>query len=54
LQCYGWGDAVGQYQDKPWYLVANVTRPTNDGWFNAHYINDGKNANVVDTGVPAC
>lgn len=59
LQCYGWGDAVGQYQDRLWYRVANVTRPTNagvpnTGWLNAHYINDGKNANVIDVGVSAC
>lgn len=59
LQCYAWGDAVGPYNDQLWYYVNNVTRPAvagraNVGYLNAHYINDGKNANQVDAGVPAC
>jgi hypothetical protein len=59
LICYGWGDAVGPYNDKLWYDVSNVTRPTangvaNDGWLNAHYIADGKSANELDAGVPVC
>jgi hypothetical protein len=59
LICYGWGDAVGQYQDVLWYDVANVTRPTADGvanvgWLNAHYIDDGKSSNQVDPGVSPC
>jgi hypothetical protein len=59
LQCYAWGDAVGPYNDSLWYYVLNVTRETNNGvpnvgMLNAHYINDGKVANVVDAGVPAC
>jgi hypothetical protein len=58
LRCYGWGDAVGP-GDRLWYYVSNVTRPTNAGvanagWLNAHYINDGKLANQIDAGVPAC
>jgi hypothetical protein len=53
LQCYAWGDAVGPYSDRLWYYANNVTRPTvagrvNVGYLNAHYINDGKYANVVD------
>lgn len=59
LQCYATGDAVGAFNDRLWYHVNNVTRPTvsgraNVGYLNAHYINDGKNANVVDAGVPKC
>lgn len=59
LQCYAWGDAVGPYNDQLWYYANNVTRPTvsgrtNVGYLNAHYINDGKNANVVDAGVSQC
>lgn len=59
LRCYDWGDAVGQYNDHLWYSVLNVSRPanaarTNDGWLNAHYIDDGKRADEVDLGVPAC
>jgi surface antigen len=59
LICYGSGDAVGAYANSLWYQVANVTRPTvngtaNAGWLNAHYINDGKAANQVDSGVPQC
>lgn len=59
LQCYGWGDAVGKFNDTLWYRVANVTRPTvegriDSGWLNAHYINDGKNASQVDAGVSPC
>jgi hypothetical protein len=60
LECYGWGDAVGPYNDRLWYRVSNLIRPTvpaggaNTGWLNAHYINDGQKANVVDAGVPAC
>ena len=59
LQCYAFGDAVGQYQNRLWYYVTNVTRRTvagmaNQGYLNAHYINDGQVANVVDAGVPAC
>ena len=59
LHCYAFGDSVGRYNDKLWYRVTNVTRPTingrpNTGFLNAHYINDGKLANQVDAGVPAC
>jgi hypothetical protein len=61
LQCYAWGDAVGAYNNTLWYYANNVTRPTvsangqpNVGFLNAHYINDGQAANVVDAGVPAC
>ena len=59
LQCYAFGDAVGRYNNSLWYYVNDVTRPTNNGrpnvgFLNAHYINDGQNANVVDAGVPAC
>ena len=59
LQCYAFGDAVGQYNDSLWYYVTNVSRPTNNGvanvgYLNAHYINDGAVANQVDAGVPPC
>jgi hypothetical protein len=59
LDCYGAGDPVGPYNDSLWYYVENVTRPTNagvpnDGWLNAHYINDGLVANRVDAGVVPC
>jgi hypothetical protein len=59
LQCYAFGDSVGSYNDRLWYRVTNVTRPTNNGqpntgYLNAHYINDGKDANDIDSGVPAC
>jgi uncharacterized membrane protein YgcG len=61
LQCYAWGDAVGAYSNRLWYYVNNVTRPIvpsngqpNVGYLNAHYINDGAPANVVDTGVGQC
>jgi hypothetical protein len=59
LQCYAWGDAVGPYNNTLWYYALNVTRPsnagvTNQGYLNAHYINDGKSANQIDAGVPQC
>lgn len=59
LECYAFGQAVGPYNDRLWYQALNVTRPTIDGmadqgYLNAHYINDGKAANQVDPGVPAC
>ena len=61
LTCYASGDAVGPYANRIWYYVSNLTRPTvpkintlNVGFLNAHYINDGKLANQVDAGVPAC
>jgi len=60
LECYAFGQAIGPYNDSLWYYVLDVTRPTNyngvanEGMLNAHYINDGKAANVVDAGVPAC
>jgi hypothetical protein len=59
LQCYGWGQAIGQYNNRLWYRSANLTRPSapgrsNVGWLNAHFINDGSNTNVVDAGVPPC
>lgn len=59
LQCYAWGDSVGPYNDTLWYFVKNLTRPTvgslpDQGYLNAHYINDGKLANQVDAGVPPC
>ena len=59
LECYAFGQAIGPYSDRLWYFVLNLSRPVNDGVTNqgmldAHYINDGKAANVVDAGVPAC
>jgi hypothetical protein len=59
LVCYATGDVVGPYNDSLWYKVANVTRPSNNGapntgFLNAHYIDDGQVANVVDAGVAAC
>jgi hypothetical protein len=59
LVCYAFGDSVGPYNDSLWYKVDNITRPTingqtDAGFLNAHYIDDGKNANQVDDGVPAC
>ena len=59
LQCYAFGQGVGPYDDTLWYFVQNITRPTIDGmddsgYLNAHYINDGQLAGVVDAGVPAC
>ena len=59
LKCYAWGDAVGPYSNRLWYYVLNMTRPTNagvtnQGYLNAHYINDGKLANQVDANVPGC
>jgi hypothetical protein len=59
LECYAWGDAVGAYNNRLWYKVLNVTRPTNagvanEGYLNAHYINDGLAANQIDAGVPQC
>jgi hypothetical protein len=59
LTCFAWGDSVGQFNDTLWYDVDNVTRPTNNGvpnsgYLNAHYINDGKLANQIDSGVPEC
>jgi hypothetical protein len=60
-QCYIWGDPVGAYANRLWYFVANITRPTvpdsgvqNTGYLNAHYINDGTNANQVVSGVNPC
>jgi hypothetical protein len=59
LQCFGWGQSIGTYGNRLWYRSANITRPNapgrvNAGWLNAHYVNDGKGANVIDPGVPAC
>ncbi|MEA2442541.1 MAG: hypothetical protein QOH76_3965 [Thermoleophilaceae bacterium] len=59
LHCYAWGDSVGQYDNRLWYFVDNVTRPTNagspnNGFLNAHYIDDGLKANEIDAGVPPC
>lgn len=59
LHCYAFGDEVGPYADRLWYYTTNVSRPTNDGqpnvgFLDAHYINDGKVANELDAGVPAC
>lgn len=59
LECYAWGDAVKPYSNRLWYFALNVSRPiaagvTNEGYLNAHYINDGKNANQIDAGVPQC
>lgn len=60
-QCFIWGDPIGAYANRLWYFVANITRPTvpgsgaaNTGYLNAHFINDGTNANQVVAGVPAC
>jgi cell wall-associated NlpC family hydrolase len=59
LRCYGWGEAIGAYGNRLWYSSANLTRPNapgraNVGWLNAHYVNDGQNANAVVPGVRPC
>ncbi|WP_018332003.1 CHAP domain-containing protein [Actinomycetospora chiangmaiensis] len=59
LRCYGWGESIGRYNDRLWYYSTNLTRPNapgrgNTGWLNAHYVNDGQNANVVVPGVRPC
>lgn len=59
LRCYSWGDAVGTYDNRLWYNVVNVTRPTNagvenSGYLNAHYIDGGLLANQINSGVPDC
>lgn len=57
--CYAWGTAVGTYQNRLWYYTHNVSRTvvgdrSNEGWLNAHYINDGVNANEITPGVSLC
>jgi hypothetical protein len=59
LVCYAWGDAVRPHGDRLWYSVRNVSRPTvgdklNQGYLNAHYIDDGRTANHVDPRVRIC
>ena len=61
LDCYAFGDAVGQYGNTLWYWVVNLTRTTvpssgaaNTGYLNAHYVNDNAPSRQVDAGVPAC
>lgn len=59
LRCYGWGEAIGRYGNRLWYSSADLTRPNapgrpNAGWLNAHYVNDGQNANAVVPGVKPC
>ena len=61
LSCYAFGDAAGKYNNTLWYYVSNITRTTvpgsganNVGYLNSHYINDGKLANQIDLGIPAC
>lgn len=61
VHCYIFGESVGHYNNRLWYHVSNVTRPTvavdgtvNAGYLSAHYINDGTVANEVVPGVPAC
>jgi hypothetical protein len=59
LRCYGWGEPIGRYGNRLWYSSADVTRPNapgraNVGWLNAHYVNDGQNANAVVPGVRPC
>ena len=51
------GDQIGPYNNRLWYFALDVSRPiaagvTNEGYLNAHYINDGKNANQINEGVP--
>jgi hypothetical protein len=60
LKCYGTGPAMGPYANHVWYQVSNQTRPTapgrpsNSGWLNAHFINDGLTSNQIDPSVPVC
>ncbi|WP_220187147.1 phospholipase A2 [Pseudonocardia pini] len=59
LDCHVWGEAVGPHGNRLWYRASNVTRPTvgsrpNDGFVNAHYVDDRTTANQVAGGVPAC
>lgn len=59
LACYTWGDAMGGHDNRLWYLVRNVSRPTvsgksNQGYLNGHYIDDGRKSNQVDSRVHFC
>ena len=59
LECHAWGESVGAHANRLWYRVQNVTTPTvggrpNDGFLNAHYVNDGTVANQVVANVRAC
>ena len=61
LMCYVYGEVVGNANNSLWYFVTNITRPTvyktgapNVGYLNAHYINDGMQANQTDAGVSQC
>lgn len=59
LNCYAWGESVGNYGNRLWYQAQNLNRPTvvgrsNNGFLNAHYVNDGMAANQIAAGVRAC
>jgi hypothetical protein len=59
VDCYSWGDPVGQYSNHIWYRGLDVQRPTvnghaNYGWMNTHYVNDGQTADHAAPGVPDC
>jgi hypothetical protein len=61
VECYAFGEAVGQFANRLWYRAANLTRQivvlngsSNRGFLNAHYVNDDRVANEIIPGVPSC
>ena len=59
LECHARGDSVGAHANHLWYRVRNLSRPTvggrsNDGFLNAHYVDDGTVADQVVANVRPC
>ncbi len=63
LQCWSRGTNVPRRDggsNTIWYKANNVSRPTapggrtNQGWINAHFVNDGTGPGQVAPGVPPC
>lgn len=62
LHCFTHGTNVQRRDggvNTVWYLATNLTRPTaagrtNEGWINAHFINDGTGPGQTAPTVPAC
>lgn len=49
--CFGWGQAVGPWNDKLWYFVKWSGGRT---WVNDHWLSDPEVANTPVPGVPSC
>ncbi len=59
IECWGWGDSVGPWGNKLWYLVVDLSRGPDadgnyqEGWVNDHFLDTpGTAADPQPYGLP--